>query len=62
MWIGIVVVLWPYMREVMGLNLGGHKVGFIFANSSLEWSWKGKGKPNRGNQERLKNPYVINIE
>jgi len=22
----------------MGSNLVGHKVGFIFANSSLEWS------------------------
>jgi len=21
-----------------------HKVGFIFASSSLEWRWRGKGK------------------
>jgi len=38
------VVLWPYEWRVTGLNLDGHKVGFIFANSSLEWRWKGKGK------------------
>jgi len=29
---GIVVVLWPYRWKVMGSNLVGHKVGFIFAN------------------------------
>jgi len=36
----------------MGSNLVGHKEGFIFANSSLEWSWKGKGKNQRDEQPK----------
>jgi len=44
MCISIVVVLWPHGWRVMGSNLDGHKVGIIFANFSLEWRWKGKGK------------------
>jgi len=31
MWIGIVVVLWPYQWKVMGSNLGGQRISFIFA-------------------------------
>ena len=54
---GMVVVLWPYEWKVMGSNLVGHKEGFIFANSSLEWSWKSKGKKIRegGVAKGLKN-------
>jgi len=32
------VVLWLDEWKVTGSNLVGHKEGFIFANSSLEWS------------------------
>jgi len=32
MWFGIVVVLWPYGWKVMGSNLGGQIISFVFAN------------------------------
>ena len=47
MWIGIVVMLWPYEWKVMSSNLGRQEFTFIFANFSLEWMWKGGGKPSR---------------
>jgi len=43
MWIGIVVILWPYEWKVTGSNLGRLEFTFIFANFSLEWMWKGGG-------------------
>jgi len=57
MWIGIVVVLWPYGWKVTGLNLDKQKLTFIFAKVSLEWMWKG-----RESQEGLKTHIVIIIE
>ena len=47
MWIGTVVMLWPYEWKVMSSNLGSQEFTFIFANFSLEWMWKGGGKPRR---------------
>jgi len=35
----------------MSSNLVGHKVGFIFVNSSLEWSGKGKGGQPRESEK-----------
>ena len=39
------VVYWIGIGMVTGSNLHGHEVDFIFAKFSLEWMWKGKGKP-----------------
>ena len=62
MWIGIVVVLWPYEWKVMGSNLGGQRISFIFANKSLwyecEWVKKSLGGHPRG----LGNYQISNIE
>jgi len=42
MWIGIVVVLWPYEWKVMSSNLGRQNLTFIFIKFGLEWRWKGR--------------------
>ena len=40
---GIVVVLWPYEWKVMGSNLGGQRISFIFA-ATYKSQNLGKGK------------------
>ena len=52
MWIGIVVMLWPYGWKVTGSNLGKHEFTFIFANFSLEWMWKGGANLAAGASQR----------
>jgi len=37
-----VVVLWPCEWKVMGSNLGGQNLTFIFIKFGLELMWKGR--------------------